>query len=51
MQTKTSCSLSNSFKDFNTDYEENVFSAEKKHGNGNYAYSGELSDRWLNELL
>lgn len=38
--------------DFNTyDYEESVFDAEEKHGDGDYAYTGELSDRWLNELL
>lgn len=38
--------------DFNTsDYEESVCNAEEKHGNGDYAYSGELSEKWLNELL
>lgn len=38
--------------DFNTyDYEESVFNAEEMHGNGDYVYTGELSDRWLNELL
>lgn len=38
--------------DFNiSDYEESVCNAEEKHGNGYYAYSGELSEQWLNELL
>lgn len=38
--------------DFNiSDYEESVFNAEEKYGNGEYAYPGELLERWSNKLL
>lgn len=30
-----------------SDYEESVFSAKKKHGHGDYAYSRESSEDWV----
>lgn len=51
VQTNPDFSLSNSIMDLNTShYEERMFSAEKKHGHGDYAYSIESLEDWVDNL-